>query len=180
MKTIRILFALSALTLITAYQAGEAWAHPFHVTLAEAELEAKTGHLEVAIRVKPEDLERALSALTKRKISLEKEAKVDALILNYLRGAIRFIGANKKPAKMSFVGKELSRKALWIYFEVDLGGQLEGVKVENRVFFKVLPDQLNTMNFKQGKKRCSLSFSRKFPSRTVRLVLPKTAAKKKE
>ncbi|MDF1666344.1 MAG: hypothetical protein P1V97_31635, partial [Planctomycetota bacterium] len=94
------------------------------------------------------------------------------------RTSLKFIGAKKKPAKIAFVGKELSRKALWIYFEVSLSGQLEGVKVENRVFFKVLPDQLNTMNFKQGKKRCSLSFSRKFPARTVHLAVPKKPSKK--
>lgn len=179
MRAIR-LTTVSLLTTLFLFAGSSALAHPFHVTLAEAELDAKSGNLEVALRVKPEDLERALSAMTNRKISLEKEAKVDALILRYLKGALKFSTGKKKAGDISFVGKELSRKALWLYFEVPLKGQLEGVKIENRVFFKVLPDQLNTMNFKQGKKRCSLSFSRKFPKRTVQLKLPKKRTKKKD
>ncbi|MDF1666343.1 MAG: hypothetical protein P1V97_31630, partial [Planctomycetota bacterium] len=81
MKTFRILSVLSLVSLAALVGPQSAAAHPFHVTLAEAELETKTGNLELAIRVKPEDLERALSAQTNRKISLEKEGKVDALIL---------------------------------------------------------------------------------------------------
>lgn len=173
------LLGMTAALIVTVF-CGSAVAHPYHVTLAEAELEKSTGKLEVALKVKPEDLERALSAMSKRKISLEKEKKVDALILQYLQSRLKFFISKNKAAAMSFIGKEGKLKALWLYFEVDLKGKLEGISVEHRIFFEVLPDQMNTINFKQGKKRGSLTFSRKFPKRTVQLKIPAPPKKKKD
>ena len=118
--------------------------------------------------------------MSKRKISLEKEKKVDALILQYLQSRLKFFVSKTKPAPMNFIGKEGKLKALWLYFEVDVKGKLEGIAVEHRIFFEVLPDQMNTINFKQGKKRGSLTFSRKFPKRTVQLKIPTPPKKKKD
>lgn len=176
---VRIGVMTALVTLWTGLFLAPVQGHPYHVTVAEAELDAKSGKLEVSLKLKPEDLERALSAMEQRKIGLEKEPKVDALILKYLKKSLRVTRGKEKAAAISWVGKQLTRKSLWLYFEVDVKGQLDGAKVEHKLLFEVLPDQMNTINFKQGKKRCSLTFSRKFSSRTVQLALPKKAKKKK-
>jgi hypothetical protein len=152
--------------------------HPYHVTIAEAELNTKTKKLEVALKLRPEDLERALSARLQKKINIEKHPKIDALITAYLQSCLTFKDKKGKAQKLSWVGKELNLKSLWLYFEIPMPNGLQALKIENKLLFKVLPDQLNTMNFKDGKTRCSLTFSRKHKTRTVALKIPKAKNKK--
>lgn len=136
-------------------------AHPFHITLAEAEYNAETGKLEVALRIyHPTDLEEALSRRAGRRINLEKTEGADDLIMQYLRENFVIEPPGGKPAPLEWVGKEVSLKTAWLYFEVPLPGGPEGVAFRNRLLFDVERDQSNTIVFKQGERRASLRFSR--------------------
>ena len=64
--------------------AATASAHPRHVSIAEAEFNRESGHFEVALRVRPEDLEQAL-ARTGPRVVLEKTPDVDKRITAYLK-----------------------------------------------------------------------------------------------
>ena len=161
---------LALLAIATPLQA-----HPFHATYAEVDWNETGKVLEVALRVQPEDLERVLSLRAKRRIDIEKTKGVDKLIHKYLtevfvveqKGVEQKKGEQKGGGQKSvnmptlrWVGKEVSAKEAWLYFELPRPAGAEDLKILNQIFFEILPDQVNTVRFRQGKKRTTLRFDR--------------------
>jgi hypothetical protein len=136
------------------------WAHTFHVCLAEAEFNRESGDLEVALRLSPEDLENVLSRAAGRHLVLEREEDIDERILAWLRRGLVVRPAGGDPAEIRWVGKEIKPAVVWLYFEVPLPDGLYGVMVENRLLMDLEPQQVNTMNFRDGEFHTSLSFMR--------------------
>ena len=135
-------------------------AHPFHATYTEVDWNAKSKVLEVALRVQPEDLDRVLSLRTKRKIDIEKTKDVDKLIQKYLAEVFLVEPKLKQPLAIRWVGKEVSSKEAWLYFEVSRPQGIEGLKLLNRIFLEIIPDEVNTVRFRYDKKRVTLRFER--------------------
>ncbi|MBW3596131.1 MAG: hypothetical protein KY475_02520 [Planctomycetes bacterium] len=145
--------------------AGVAEGHPFHVSLAEAEYDAERSRLEVALRVHPSDLEEALRRQAGKRLVLENDG-ADPHIVAWLRRNL-VVETPQGKADIEWVGKEVSVKHAWLYFEIPLSGGLENVVFTNRIFFDLLPDQVNTINFKDGGRRTTLHFTRGEPRRTL-------------
>jgi hypothetical protein len=153
--------------------ASGAGAHPFHVTIAEADHNAETGMLEVAIRIyNPGDLEEALSRRVGERVNLERTEDVDEAILAYLKEAIVVERAEGEKAELAWVGKEVTVKTAWLYVEIPLPEGPEGATFTNTLLFEVEPDQVNTMVFGRGKERRSLRFNRSSPTHTLRRPEP--------
>jgi len=157
--SITAVFALALLS--PALLPDTAGAHPFHVTLSEAEWNGKTGRLEVAMRVYPNDLERALRLDPDKRIDLERTANVDQMITAYLSKAVQAGTQATADSKIRWIGKEVSLKHVWLYFEiVPPAGQVP-TWFSNHVFFELESDQINTVNLKSGAARATLNFSRR-------------------
>ncbi len=141
--------------------------HPFHASIAEAEWKPESKTLEVALWAHPADLEKALRRMTKKRIDLDKTKNVDALIQRYLSQVLIFKEKNKA-VKLKWVGKEITIKAAWLYFEVPLSNGLEGVKITHQLFHELLEDQVNTITFRIRKpsRRRSLRFTSARPTLT--------------
>ena len=92
--------------------------HPFHVSVAEMEYNPESKCLEVALRVWPEDLEKALNARSKTNVDLDKTKDVDKRIYAYLQKNISISKDGKKKCQLNWIGKELEIKQAWLYFEV--------------------------------------------------------------
>ena len=159
MKTTRQL-GIAVLLLVTLTAGVNLQAHPFHATYTEVDWNAKTKVLEVALRVQPEDLDRVLSLRTKRKIDIEKTKGVDKLIQKYLAEVFLVEPKLKQPVAIRWVGKEISSKEAWLYFEISRPQGINGLKLLNRIFLEILPDQVNTVRVRQGTQRVTLRFDR--------------------
>ena len=149
-----VLLTLSCLLLL----GGSVLAHPRHTSIAEAEWNAKTGRLEIAMLVNPLDLEQALRRLANRPIDLDKSAGIERLMQKYLARSFIVKEADGKQAKLVWVGYEVNLKDAWLYFEVPLKRGPENVTFGSAFFLELLPDQANTINFRVGKLRKSLTF----------------------
>ncbi len=151
-----LLLALLALGLVPS-----AWAaHPWHSTFAEVELNAKTGKLEVALRVAPIQLEEALRRFHRQHVVLEKTEGIDRLIAEYLVKTFQVKTAQGKPAAIEWVGKEIDIKAVWLYFEMPLPGGLVGAELSQQTFFELAEDQANVIELRQGVAKAALRFER--------------------
>ena len=152
--------------------------HPFHVSRAEIEYNAKRKTFEVALCVWPEDLEKAASKLENRdvNIDLETEANRDAIFKKYVAAKFKFVeatdpesdtksNANKPtPAKIRWIGSEIKIKQGWLYFEVAADASVSDWTIENRMFFELNDDQLNQIQVQNGKLMASQTLSVNQPS----------------
>lgn len=167
--------ALVALVCALAL-AGVACAHPYHVVFAEAEANPDSERLQIAMRVFPEDLERALERMSERRqVDLERTEDVDELIARYLArtvllrdpealGADTDAEAAPEPSVIHWVGKEVGVRHTWLYFEVELGrADAEGLEISLRSMFEVEPTQENTVRFRRGEERVTVRCNRREP-----------------
>ena len=183
-----------ALTAIVAAR------HPFHISIAQAEValdERGIKVLQVALRVDPADLEAALEARTKAPIHLETTPKIDDLIVAYLDDVFQVrhpaVKEGQKPAPLEpcppppatpddairppatqpdwqddddksiirWVGKDLDDiRYAWLHFEICLPESgIVGLEYSDRILFDSEPEQVNTINFRDGEERFTLRFT---------------------
>lgn len=147
-------------TLLLLLLALPTHSHPFHVSVAELEYNVETKCLEVALRVWPEDLEKALNAESKKVIDLDKTQEIDKLIFAYLKKNISVSKDGKKRCEMQWIGKELEIKQAWLYFEIKTDQDPSDFHYSNQIFFELQDDQINMFNLKFKKRRASISFAK--------------------
>lgn len=164
---IRATLTLLATALLVGW-GSPARAHPYHTTIAEADWNAESGRLEVALRLLPADLERALEAHVGQASpaaapTTDDQATLDDHILGWLGQGFRLIPDGGEPAPILWVGKEVSIEHVWLYFEIPLADGLEGVTIEHRLLLDLEPRQVNTLLLGRGKGRRTLTFRRERP-----------------
>ena len=136
-------------------------AHPYHTTLAEADWNGETNRLEIALRLLPEDFERALSARDRgSKPPADDPGALDDRIVAWLSQDFRVIPNDGEPAPIEWVGKEISIEYVWLYFEIPLPGGLDGVTFEHRLLLDLEPEQVNTLLLRHDGERTTLTFRR--------------------
>lgn len=133
--------------------------HPFHLSNAEVEWNDDAKSLEIALKVWPIDLEEALENETKRSLDLDKTEDIDELIVAYLQSHFVFRQEDGTAAGIEWLGKEVSVKSAWLYFEIPLEQSPEGMVVENTLFFEHLQDQVNLLQYRTGRRRMTLRFA---------------------
>ncbi len=159
-RSATLIASLTWLALCCGYlPSSTALAHPRHVSVAEAEWNAKTSRLEVALLVNPIDLEQALRGAAHRPVDLDKSTGIDRLLQDYLSRTFVVREADGTQPKLIWVGHEFDLKDAWLYFEVPLEAGPDNVTYGAGLFFELLPDQVNTINFRVGNAKQSLSFT---------------------
>lgn len=156
--------------------------HPFHVSTAEVEFNAKTKRLEVGLKCQSTDLERALRLMAGGKIDIENDPQVDELVTRYVtdnfylavapavakaeslnkasdkslsREVVLLVpDAPKEPIKL--IGKEFETKWIWIYFELQPPPGDDPLVLVNRILFEVNAGQINTCLIRQDGQRHAL------------------------
>jgi hypothetical protein len=168
---LRLLLLTLALALAPG---GVAGAHPYHVVFAEAEANPETEVLQVAMRVFPEDLERALERMSERaRVDLDQTEDVDELIARYLARTVLLREPPAQgdeavdaiePSVIRWVGKEVGIRHAWLYFEVEIGRpDPEGLEISLRAMFEIEPTQENTVRFRRGEERVTVRCNRREP-----------------
>ena len=156
------------------------FAHPHHVTVAEVEYEPKTRALEVALKVRPVDLERVLKRRAGKAVDIDSDAG-ETVVAAYF--AERFTvtppdatpddDEEPDPLKFEWVGREFGVAEGWVYFKLPLGKRadgFEGLTVADRVLFDLEADQVNRVVFTVGRTRAGYTFDRDHPARVLRAV----------
>ncbi len=147
--------------------------HPYHITIAEANYNTESGKLEVALRIyQPGSLEEALSRRVGERVRLERTENIDAMIKDYLKDALIMIDPEGERAKIEWVGKEVTTKTTWLYFEIPMASGPDGYRFTNKLLFEAEQDQVNTIVFGRGRNRRSLRFTRDDSTHTLEPVQP--------
>ncbi len=133
---------------------GIAPPHEFHSSLAEIHYNTASKSLEVSLRVFSDDLSEALTKENKRTVRLDESAAVDPLIKQYLIKHFALLDSKNSQKPLIWVGKEITVDVVWLYFEIPLAEDMNGLKVQNSVLFELFEDQVNivNVNYKNQKK----------------------------
>ena len=150
--------SITALLLFVFY-AAPTLAHPAHTTVSEVEFNAETGHLEVALRVMSEDLEKALSKRENRNLVVERESaeKLEELCAAYLSEAFRLEPGND--SDLEWVGLEFEERDIWLYFELPVNPIEADAVLVVELLMEIHSQHLNTVHIRSGGFRRAVIFS---------------------
>lgn len=166
MSRVRLLRASVAWVIVVLLVPAFVAAHPRHESIAEAEWNRETGKLEVALRLRPEDIESALTRVLRRskRVNLDSTPDVDEHLQAYLGARFTLHSADsKKRQEFVWIGKEVDLRYAWVYFELTMPAAPEQAVLSSTVLMDLLPDQVNTVLIKDGRRQSSLQFSRLKP-----------------
>jgi hypothetical protein len=167
-------------------------AHPFHISIAEVEYNAKSARYEVSLKIHVSDLERAISATAERNVNIAKDQEADKLLTDYLNEhffltSTENLQDNKegnqhlKPgaehSKVHFIGKEIEATWLWLYVELEYAEpagtksestiarseDLDNLLLVNTILLDVTDAQINTVSFRDKNKKHSFKTTLKQP-----------------
>lgn len=150
------LTALAASVLLTT--AGTALGHKFYASLAQVEHTADN-RLEVSIRFFPDDLERALHKAAGKPVAIEGTRQFAAAFESWFNSVFS-LRAFGQVSRFKYVGVEISVHSAWVHLEAHWTQPLERSSMKNSILLDLFPDQRNTVNFVQGRRRSSIVFSR--------------------
>ncbi|MEO0812229.1 MAG: DUF6702 family protein [Myxococcota bacterium] len=132
-----------------------AHAHPQHRTTAQADVRADRGVLEVALRVHPADLARAIELRDESTLTApDSEQKLRA----YLQRRFRVVQEDAV-STLRWVGLEPEGSDLWLYFELPI--RKGPAELSNRVFFELFETQINVLRLRNGTQSRTVSLTAK-------------------
>ena len=149
--------SIGVLAAILAVAGTTARAHRFYASLAQVEHTADH-RLEVSIRFFPDDLEAALRKSTGRTVAVENTKEFAAAFEPWLNAAFS-LQAGSRTSAFKYVGLEAQVEVAWVYVEAPWTESLERSSMKNVLMLDLFPEQKNTVNFVEGKKRSSMVFS---------------------
>jgi hypothetical protein len=133
-----------------------AFAHPFHVSIAEVEFNAPRNRLEVALRLNPLDLENALRPPGGPAVDLEQTPEIDRRLNDYLKQNVLVRTIDGQTCAIHWIGKDVSLKEAWLFFEVALPADADAITFSNRALFEQQADQVNSVFARVGERRSTL------------------------
>lgn len=128
--------------------------HPFYVSKIELNHNAKDKTIEVSIRVFTDDMESTLQAYGKTSVNLSAPkniAATDNLIKNYIAEKLT-ITIDDKPTHLDYLGFEINRESVWMYFEIPNIATLKKININCNLLYDYKKEQMNIFQVKANGK----------------------------
>lgn len=138
--------------------------HPFYVSVTEITQNTTARSLEVSCKFFADDFEETLQNAYKTQLDITAESDrptFDKLIPDYVSKRLQMV-ADGKPLKLSYVGYERDKEAVYCYFEVTDQPSVKSLAVMNTLLHDFKPEQINIMHVSIGGKRQSIKLD--YPS----------------
>lgn len=143
-------------------------AHPLKLSVTEANFNRETGRLELAIRFFSDDLEETLSKDAGKRVPVDKPDALAAAALAYLKKHLHIVSADGAAQTIEWVGAETDKTHIWFYCEAPLPGGVVGARFNVTFMHELYPDQLNSLQLRDGTFKQNLIFVRGTGETTVR------------
>lgn len=154
--------AVAWLTALTAsvwlMPAEPVLGHRFYASLARVE-HTSDNRLEVSIRFFPDDLEKALGVGAAKPVAVEDTGRFAAAFEAWFNSVFS-LRAGREVSRFKYLGVEISVHSVWVHLEAVWTTPLDRSSLRNTVLTDLFPDQKNTVNFVEGKRRSTIVFSR--------------------
>jgi allantoicase len=128
--------------------------HPFYLAVMEVEYSSKTKEIGIACKVFPDDMEETLRQFTGKKHDLyngDKSFNCQSL-KNYFGKHFNVL-VNGKPRQMQFLGFEIDKEVVWIYFNIPRVSSVKSIAIDTDFMYGYRPEQTNILHLNiDGKK----------------------------
>ena len=144
-------------------------AHKFYVSLTEIHCRAERGTIEVSMRIFPDDLDRAIRAITGTTPHIATKMEhdsADTWIAAYLESSFR-LSFNGTEPRFHYLGKQPEDDAIWCFMEAELPALPDQVWIENRVLTEIYEDQKNIVQFYYNDFNKGVLLTRYQPGKTL-------------
>jgi hypothetical protein len=154
-----------AIALIGIWAAIASADHPLHSSRATVEFNTDTSSWEVSLCVFPDDLADALSKQAGRRVRIDQEPELDALMRDYVAQHFEMRLSADSPRPMEWLGHEFETQQAWLYFEFPFGDESPtAVQIKNTILMDQFDDQINVAYVRlEGRQRC-MTFRTDTPS----------------
>jgi hypothetical protein len=145
----RYLLIPIALILLTSF------VHPFYTSVTEVEYSSKTKELGMACKIFPDDLEETLRLYTGKKYDLYKNDKqlLNPILEAYFKKHVAIL-INEKARAYSFLGYEIDKEVVWIYFNIPKLTGVRSIEVQSNLMYEYKAEQTNIIHINlDGKKQ---------------------------
>ena len=136
-------------------------AHPFHESVVEIDYRNECSCLEIALKVKPEEMEAALVRNRAPRLPLE-DARMRQQLEDYVRQHFVLIDKAQKVVDLQWVGLQIDSAGAWVYLQ-SAAVQLP-LQLRNDVLLEHEAEQINRVLFRANGAKQSLRFSRDAPT----------------
>ena len=121
--------------------------HPFYVTVTEIEYSSKNKELGLSLKTLPDDLEETIRMYSGKKIDLSSKnnPQINQLISSYLQEHLT-IEINKNKKQLNYLGYEIDKEAVWVYFNIPKINSIKELKVVSDVMYEYKPEQTNIVH----------------------------------
>lgn len=147
--------------------AAPAWAHRFHVGIAEISFNERTGSLEVVHTYMSHDVEALLSNLYQRQFDMG-DPQDQAVFRQYLEKQFWLTGSGGKRLPLRWVGMTADTENITVFQEAPGTPLAQATAIHNAVMSDFLSSQVNTVNIRDGASAPTLTFDRDHPDQPLR------------
>lgn len=150
--------------------ASMAIVHPFFVSVIDIKHNAKEATAEVSIRIFTDDLEKTIQKNSNFNIDLvhpENKTIIDKKLNEYIKNHLQ-LKINNSPVSGNYLGYEIVKESVWIYFEVSGIKELNKLDVNCSLLYDFETSQINIFHVKS--KGNEKSFKLDYPSKTFNMT----------
>ncbi len=120
--------------------------HPFFVSVADINHNAKTRSLEISVRIFTDDFEKTLRKNNpSAKVDLlhpTDKITIDKMVKTYIYNHLQ-INIDGKFQYLNYVGYEQIEESIWCYFEIPNIVSIKKISLDDTVLYDFQPKQIN-------------------------------------
>lgn len=154
-RTVRTLLAAVLACCCMAAQA-----HQFHFGITDVSFNTRTGSTEIVHTYMAHDIEALLANLYQRRFDLT-DPEDEAVLRKYIEKKFWMQAGDKSRLPVRWVGMSAEPERILIYQEIENTPLSKAVLVHNEVLIDFLPDQSNSVNFKEDGNIRTITFDQK-------------------
>lgn len=133
--------------------------HPLHVSIMQMDHNEETNTLEITLKAFIDDFELGLKDYSHTKVFLndnEGNDSIDVIMEKFVRQMTSY-KINGKTTELKWIGWELEKDEVFIYYEMALAKKVKSISVQNDLLMNEYLDQVNIVHLKyMGKNKSFL------------------------
>lgn len=161
----QIIYLILPILLLTLSAAA---LHKYHMALYQINYAPEKKMLQITSRIHIDDLNKALTKLNKKSISIEKENNEEILILKNYFSTRFLIKVNGELKTLNFLSKEIEGDEIVCYSSIKGISKINSLEIYNTILTELFQDQQNRINLNILESKNSFLLTKTINSKIIK------------